>query len=157
MVLRGRLPKGDPMSLEANKELVRRLFDDILNGGNLELVDEVLAPNYLNHFGSMPPADRDTFKRLLPLYPASFPDVHMSIEDMLAEGDRVTVRFTMRGTHEAEFMGMPPTHKQISMSGMAFFRVADGRIVEEFINEDLLGMMQQLSGPAAGQEPAAAE
>jgi steroid delta-isomerase-like uncharacterized protein len=143
------------MSVGVNETLVRRLFDDVLNTGNVELVDDILAPGYLNHFGGMPPADRDTFKRLLPLYPASFANFHMDIEDLIAEGDRVTVRFTMHGTHEAEFMGVPPTHRQISMGGMAFFRIADGKIVEEYINEDLLGMMQQLTTPPTGPAPTA--
>ena len=134
-----------------NKELVRRFFEEIMNHGNVALVDEILAPNYTNHFGGMPPADRDTFKRLLPLYPAAFPDVHITLDDMIAEDDTVTVRFTLRGTQQGEFMGLPPTGRSVTMSGMALFHIANGQIVEEFVNEDTLGMMQQLTGPPAGE------
>ena len=143
------------MAVEDNKDIVRRFFDELMNKGNTAQVDEFLAPEFVNHFGGMGAADRETFRRLLPLYPAAFPDVHITIEDLVAEDDKVSARFTLRGTNQGAFMGMPPTGRQVTMSGMALFRLAGGKIVEEYVNEDTLGMMQQLTGPPPGQAPPA--
>lgn len=139
------------MGVEENKAIVRRFFDEVMNAHDAAAVDQILAPNFINHFAGMPPADRETVRRYLPMYPAAFPDVHTTLEEMLAEGDMVSVRFTLRGTHQGEFMGMPATGRSVTMSGMALFRLAGGQIVEEYVNEDTLGMMQQLTGPPPGQ------
>ncbi len=137
------------MSVEENKAIVRRFFDEIMNKGNAALIDELLAPNFTNHFGAMPPADREMVKRYLPMYPAAFPDVHTTVEDMMAEGDMVAVRFTLHGTHTGgAFMGIPPSGKSVTMGGMAVFHLAGGQIVAEYVNEHTMGRMQQLA-PAA--------
>ena len=75
---------------------------------------------------------------------AAFPDLHETVEDIFAEGDKVVTRFTMRGTHQGELMGIPPTGKQVTMTGMTIHRIVSGKIVEDWVVADFLGMMQQL-------------
>ena len=139
------------MAAADNRAVVQRFFDEVMNGHDASVIDQILAPEFMNHFGGMPPADRETFRRYLPLYPSAFPDVHTTVDDIVAEDDTVAVRFTLRGTHQGEFMGMPPTGRSVTMTGMGLFRLAGGQIVEEFVNEDTLGMIQQLTGPLEGQ------
>ena len=133
------------MSAEDNKALVRRFVDEVQSGGNIDLIDEVCSPGFVNH--SAPPgipADREGLKILTAMFRGAFPDSHFTIEDMVAEGDKVATRKTFHGTHGGDFMGMPPTGRVVSMGLIDIVRVSDGRVVEHWAMGDSLGMMQQL-------------
>jgi len=128
-----------------NKALVRRFVDEVQSGGNIDLIDEVCSPGFVNH--SAPPeipADREGLKILTAMFRGAFPDSHFTIEDMVAEGDKVVTRKTFHGTHEGEFMGMPPSGRAVSMGLIDIVRISDGRVVEHWSVGDSLGMMQQL-------------
>jgi predicted ester cyclase len=133
------------VSAEDNKALVRRFVDEVQSGGNIDLIDEVCSPGFVNH--SAPPgipADREGLKILTAMFRGAFPDSHFTIENMVAEGDKVATRKTFHGTHGGDFMGMPPTGRVVSMGLIDIVRVSDGRVVEHWAMGDSLGLMQQL-------------
>jgi len=135
---------GDP---EENKAILRRVVEEIFNQGNLDLVDELYATDYIYHIPPNPVHDTEGFRQMLAMYLIAFPDFHMTIEDIFAEGDKVVSRFTFTGTHKSEFMGIPPTEKQVKGTGIVINRFADGKIVEDWESLDFLGFMQQLTAP----------
>ena len=133
------------MSAEDNKALVRRFVDEVQSGGNTDLIDEICSPEFVNH--SAPPglpADREGIKILTTMFKGAFPDSYFSVEDMIAEGDEVVTRKTFHGTHEGEFMGIPPSGRTVNVSLIDVVRISDGRVVEHWSVGDNLGMMQQL-------------
>jgi steroid delta-isomerase-like uncharacterized protein len=138
---------------EQNKALLRRFFEEVWNEGNLDAIDEIMSPNFTNQTaqpGISP--DRDGVKQFVAAYRSAFPDVHMHVEDQVAEGDRVVTRFTGTGTHTGDLMGIPATGKEINVTGMGLHRVEGGQIVEGWTEADQMGMMQQLGVvPAPGQ------
>jgi steroid delta-isomerase-like uncharacterized protein len=132
------------MSAE-NKALVRRYVEEVLNNRNLTLIDELFAPTFIDHDSSMPEARGPAgVKRLTAIVHTSFPDLHFTIEDMVAEGDKVVYRYTVRGTHQKDFMGIAATGKQIRFTGIHIYRVGNGQLQEEWENWDTLGVMRQL-------------
>ena len=141
------------MSAEDNKALVRRFVDEVQSGGNIDLIDEVCSPGFVNH--SAPPgipADREGVKIVTAMFRGAFPDSYFTLEDMVAEGDKVATRKTFHGTHGGDFMGMPPTGRVVSMGLIDIVRVSDGRVVEHWAMGDSLGLMQQLGViPQTGQ------
>jgi steroid delta-isomerase-like uncharacterized protein len=133
------------MSAEANKVIVQRFFTDLFNHGNLDVADELVASTYINHN----PAPGETpglvgLKQFVMALRTAFPDIQFTIEDLIAEGDKVTSRWTATGTHQAEFAGIPATGKQIQITALNIHRVVDSKIQEGWLNWDALGMMQQL-------------
>jgi steroid delta-isomerase-like uncharacterized protein len=141
------------MSSEQNKNIVRRAFEEPWKG-NLEVVDELYASNYVGHDPSMPEPLRgpEGVKNFISTYRAAFPDARITVEQQLAEGDLVATRWTGRGTHEGELMGITPTGKQVTVSGLTITRLEGDKIVEAFLNWDTFGMMQQLDAvPALAQ------
>ncbi len=140
------------MSTDENKAIVRRFYEE-LNTGNLDIVGELLAATAVIHQSGTPgPMDRETFKQLGGLFFAAFPDARHELAEMIAEADQVATRFTFRGTHQGDLMGIPPTGKQVTVPGIALDRIAGGKIVERRIESDQLGLMQQLGViPAPGQ------
>jgi steroid delta-isomerase-like uncharacterized protein len=137
---------------EANKALVRRFTNEVMNRGNLRVVDEIVAPNAVNH-SSPPgfPAGTAGVKQMATMYRSAFPDVRITIEDLVAEGDRVAARWSATGTHRGELMGIPATGKRVTVTGIEINRIVDGKIVEHWESFDQLGMMQQLGVvPAPG-------
>lgn len=132
------------MSTE-NKALGRRFFDEY-NQGNLDAITtEVLAENVVVHQPGVPgPLDRDAYRQFGEMFRAAFPDLQIVVADEIAEGDTVVYRTIARGTHEGDLQGIPPTGKQVEISGISIIRVAGGRIVERWDQYDMLGMMQQL-------------
>jgi steroid delta-isomerase-like uncharacterized protein len=140
------------MSAE-NKALVRRYVEEVLNNRNLTLIDELFAPTFTDHDSSMPVAKGPAgVKRLAAIVHTSFPDLHFTIEDMVAEGDKVVYRYSVRGTHQNEFMGIATTGRRISFTGIHIYRVGDGQLQEEWENWDTLGVMRQL-GALPQMEP----
>lgn len=130
---------------EQNKAIVRRLYEEIWDKGNLAVLDELQAVDAVDHNRppGLPPG-REGVKQFFRMYLAAFPDVRMVIEDQVAEGDRVVTRWTATGTHKGELMGIPPTGKQVRVSGIDINRLEGGKIIESWGSSDQLGMMQQL-------------
>src|SRR5919201_2483348 len=140
-------PRRRPMSAEENKALVRRLYEECNKGkeAGIAVLDELVAPDYVWH--GAPPSvspDRAGWRQLRTAFYTAFPDLHATVEDLIAEGDKVAYRITGRGTHQGEFMGIPPTGKQIRWTGIEIDRIKDGKVVESWPNADNLGLMQQL-------------
>ena len=131
---------------EPNKAIVRRLIEELWNKGNLSLADELFAPNYEHHdastldFGRGPESE----KKRATLYRTAFPDLRLTIEDIIAEGETVMARWSCRGTHKGDLSGIAPTGKQINISGVTIARLANGKMAESWVNWDALGLMQQL-------------
>ncbi len=131
---------------EGNKRIFRRYFEEVLNAGNLDLIDALIAPNYVSHyptgydFGGGP----DDVKQIVTTVRTGFPNVHFTVEDVLAEGDRVVGRWTFRGTHHGDFMGIPPSGNSVSVVGIAIYRIVDDKIAEAWVAWDALGLMQQI-------------
>ena len=134
------------MSLEENKAITRRFLDEIFAGGNLELVDELFAPNFVLHDPSVPQEVRglEAMKQYITMYRTAYPDTHFTVEDQIAEGDEVVTRWTGQGTHQGELMGIAPTGNRVTVTGIEIDRISGGKIEETWVNYDALGMMQQL-------------
>ncbi len=141
------------MSIEENKAIELRFLEEVVNKGNLAVIDELCAANFVDHTalpGLAP--DREGYKQFFAMSRSALPDFHSTLEDMIAEGDKVAERFTGRGTHKGEWMGIAPTGKQVTIQGMAIHRITDGKIVENWANMDMLGVMVQLGVvPPPGQ------
>jgi steroid delta-isomerase-like uncharacterized protein len=132
------------LSADTNKEIVRRLGVEPWEG-NLGVIDELVAANYVGHDPAMPESKGPAgVKEFVSTYLAGFPDGKVTIEEQFAEGDLVASRWTGRGTHQGDLMGIPPTGKQVTVSGITISRVKNGKVVEEWSNWDTLGMLQQL-------------
>jgi len=130
---------------EENKTLVRRITDEIWNQGTLDVADEIIDASYVGHgFGVELPPGPEGYKQFVSIYRTAFPDLQFTTEDQVAEGDKVVTRWTARGTHKGELMGIPATGKQIVVTGIDIFRISSGKVVEEWVNWDALGVMQQL-------------
>jgi steroid delta-isomerase-like uncharacterized protein len=139
------------MSTEDNKAIVRRLYEEVFNQRRLALVDELCTTTHVFHNPPTTLHGREEFKQLLSVYLTAFPDARFTVEDELAEGDRVASRYTFRGTHQGELMGIPPTGKQVTVTGIILNRIAGGKVAEGWLNFDALGMLQQLGVvPAMG-------
>jgi steroid delta-isomerase-like uncharacterized protein len=136
-------------ALENNKELLRR-FMRAINEKRLDLFDELCGEDYIWHGEAGPTAlnevrGRENFKKAVAEFTDALPDLEVIIEDMVAEGDKVAVRITERGTHTgADFAGVQAAGKPVSWTCIGIYRVAQGRLVEEWFNEDSLGIMKQL-------------
>jgi steroid delta-isomerase-like uncharacterized protein len=141
------------MSAEENKATVRRFVDEVQSGGNIDAIDELCSPEFVNH--SAPPgvpSNCDGVKLVTAIFRQAFPDSYFTVEEMVAEGDKVATRKTFHGTHQGEFMGIPPTGQQVSIGLIDIVRIADGQVVEHWSMGDNLGMMQQLGViPQPGQ------
>jgi len=140
------------VSLEQNKALVRRFLDEVIGRGDLEAADGLCAADLAWHgVGVGELADLATFKRAVAPFLTAFPDLRVTAEDLLAEGDRVVARYTWRGTQRGEFFGIPATGRSVEVAGTSIYRLAGGKIVEEWWLEDMLGLMRQLGAiPAPG-------
>jgi steroid delta-isomerase-like uncharacterized protein len=133
------------MSVEENKDLSRRWLEGIWGKGNLATVDELAGAGFVWHWAPVGVAgDREGYKQFVRMNFAAVSDVSSVTEDIVAEGDKVASRWTWRATHKGEFMGVPPTGKQMTLTGMCINRIVDGKIVEEWGEMDMLGVMQQL-------------
>jgi len=133
------------MSTEESKALVRREYEQGVNKKDFDVRDGALASNYVGHFPGVPPIQGiEAFRQFTSGFFTAFPDLQTTIEDLIAEGDKVAVRQTWRGTHTGNFLGIPPTGKQVAFTSTEFYRVADGKLAEEWIELDMLGLLQQL-------------
>jgi SnoaL-like polyketide cyclase len=129
-----------------NKQIVRRLFNDLWNKGNLGVADEILASSYVRHdpaspdFGTGPEAE----KQLVTLYRSAFPDTVLTIDQMIDADKYVTTRYTASGTHRGELRGIKPTNRAVKVEGVIISRISRGRIAESWVVWDALGLTQQL-------------
>ena len=133
------------MSAEQNKSIVRRWVENGWTQGNLALIDEIYAPNFVQH--EPEPAlvnSAEALKHYVSAFRSALPDLQFTIGDLIADGDEVAWRFTATGTQRGALMGIPPTNKTASVTGIVIFRFAANRIVEGWVNFDTMGMMQQL-------------
>lgn len=132
------------MSVEENKAIERRIVDEVLNEGNLAVTDEVVAPNYIYHFPFMDVKGPEGCKQFATMMRAAFPDLHVTIDDIIGEGDMVAARATARGTHRGEFAGIAPTGKKVEIKEAVFVQFADGKAVEAWPYVDNLSVFKQL-------------
>lgn len=138
---------------EENKAVSRR-FHQAIGKGSVQALQAELAPNYVAHFPGIPgPLDAEGFKQLASVFGSAFPDSHFDIDDEFAVGDKVVTRWTYRAVHTGVFQGLPPTGKQVSMTGITILRIAGGKVVENSVELDQLGLLQQLGivPPPPGQ------
>jgi steroid delta-isomerase-like uncharacterized protein len=133
------------MTLEANKLLIRRHFDEIWNQRRLDVAEELVDPAYFSHF-PLPgqPSGIAGFRYAVEQLQASFPDLTITVEDLIAEGDKVVARVSARGTHQRPFRGIAPSGRVVRWNGIRIFRIAEGKIVEHWANWDDLCLLQQL-------------
>ena len=121
------------MTTEENRALVRRFVDEVQSAGNIDAIDELCSPEFVNHSApsGMPP-NREGVKQVTAMFRQAFPDAYFTVEDMIAEGDKVATRKTFHGTHRGEFMGVPQTGQRVSMGLIDIVRISEGRVVEHW-------------------------
>ena len=136
------------MSTEQNKAVMRRVFEEVLSKGNLAIIPDIIAPNYVFHspFG-MEIKGPEGFKKNVAVYRKAFPDLRAEIKDIIAEGDKVAVRYVMTGTFKGEMMGTAPTGKRLEITGAVFIRFERGKEVEASSHLDMLAWNRQLGIP----------
>jgi steroid delta-isomerase-like uncharacterized protein len=141
------------MSTENNKALARRWLEEVWNQDDLSLIDELIAPNYVLHDPSRPGLrGRTGIRESVAMFRTASPDLHFTIEDQIAEGDKVVTRYTIQGTHQGPLLGIAATGKQATLTGIDIYRIAESKIEEAWSNWDTLGMLQQLGAiPMPGQ------
>jgi len=140
--------KQGTSQLEDNKALVRRQHEQVWSKGNLAVVEEIYDPDFVCHFPVGPEwRGPEGVKKMVTRHRTAFPDWKERIEDIIVEGDKVVTRFISRGTHEGKFMGIPATGKKVRIVEVAIFRIADGKIAEQWSFLGLQGLRRQL-GPA---------
>jgi steroid delta-isomerase-like uncharacterized protein len=142
------------MSTDENKAIIRRMTEEFYNQGHIERADDFFADTYVHHDPASPQVrDRDGLKETVRAFRAGCPDLQITTDDLVAEGDQVTKRWTIHATHTRDLSGLPPTGKRIELSGLELFRLVDGKIVECWTAYDNLSLLQQL-GAIPTPEPA---
>ena len=133
------------MSAE-NKEIVRSLYEEVWNKRRLELVDEIISPSHALHDPNLSGSaiGPEAYKRQVTRFVTGFPDLRFRIDDAIAENDKIVVAWTISGTHNGEFMGIPATNKKVSFDGITINHIVNGKIMDSYISYDALGMIQQL-------------
>jgi len=129
------------MSLERNKAVIRSLFE-ALNEQNLTLLDKLVAPDYVDH--TLQIRGLESLKQYIPMLPKGFPDLRENIEDIIAEGDKVWIRFEVTGTHKGVYRGLPPTNKKFTIRAVSIYRIVDSKVVEREAIYDWLDFFKQL-------------
>jgi steroid delta-isomerase-like uncharacterized protein len=140
------------MDADEHKALLHRWID-AWHAGDVAAVDAFVTPDYVRHDPNVPEVrGREAEKQLMTMYLTAFPDLRFAVEDMVAEGDKVVTRLTARGTHRGELLGVPPTDRAIAITAVEIYRFDGGRIAEQWVIGDVLGLLQQLGAvPAPGQ------
>ncbi|MGH9843477.1 MAG: ester cyclase [Blastocatellia bacterium] len=133
-------------SAEENKANIRRVIEGLYSRGDLSVAEELYAANYIRHDPATPNVGTgvNAVKQVANTYRTAFPDLELTVEDIVAEGDKVLCRWSAHGTHLGELQGAAPTGKRFEITGLTLMQFADGQIVEEWANWDVLGMLQQL-------------
>ncbi len=137
-----------------NKAIVRRLYEEVWNKRRLELVDEIISPSHAIHDPTVSGSavGPEAYKRQVTRFITAFPDLRLTIEDMVGENEKLAVAWTISGTHKGEFMGIPATNKKVSVDGITINHIVNAKIMDSYISWDAWGAMQQLGVvPALGQ------
>ncbi len=141
------------MSEAENKTIARRFNEDVWGRGDEAALEELLAPDFIDH-GALPgqTPDREGHKQTLAAFRSAFPDLNVTTEDIIAEGDKVVSRWTARGTHHGELLGIAPTGNEVTFTGIDVLRIAEGKVVERWAEGNDLEVMQQIGAiPEPGQ------
>lgn len=144
---------ADPDREKMNKDVLRRLYNEFVNHGNVKAVEEIVSPDFVSDTNEL--RGIDAVKAIVLPLRVAFPDLRHTIDDLVAEGDRVAVRWTMEAAHRAPFLGIPATGKRVTLRAISIYRFQDGRVTELWAQVDRLGLMQQLGAvpqatPAGG-------
>ncbi|HOQ98650.1 MAG TPA: ester cyclase [Anaerolineae bacterium] len=133
------------MSMEKNQEIVRRFYEAVFNQGNTAAVEELVAPNFVDHspFPGQAP-DRAGLSQFVTTFRTPLPDLKVEVEDTISQGDKIAVRWKARATHKGTFLQIPSTGKQVTISGIDIMRIADGKIVEHWGYQDQLGFVKEI-------------
>jgi steroid delta-isomerase-like uncharacterized protein len=141
---------------EENKAIVLRHWEEVVSQGNMDVIDEIFAPNFVAHEADQDIRGPKGVRQFILMLRTAFPDLHVSVEDMLAEGDKVVQRWSGHGSHQGELMGLPPSGKRVSVAGITISRFEGGKVAEEWELYDMMGMMQQLGAIPSSTEQEAA-
>ena len=134
------------MSTEENKVLSRRIFEEAASQGNFAVIDEAIAPTFVYRASALPDTQGPAgLKEFFTGHRRAFTDIHYTIEEEVAEGEKVVVHWTITGTHQGELRDIPPTGKWVKVPGITIFRFANGHIVEGKAVWDALALLQQLA------------
>lgn len=131
---------------EANKAIVRRFVEEVYNGGNLDAIDELLSEDHTDHdpAAAATGGGREGARAMVQMFRSAFPDLHVELGELVADGDLVATTWTGTGTHQGELMGVAPTGRSVTVTGCGMDRIRDGVIVESWNNGDTLGMLMQI-------------
>ena len=129
---------------EQNKTLARRWFEDLFSRGDLDTANEILSADFVDHLPREEERGIEDLKHYVSSYRTAFPDIQDTVEEIVAEGDKVVVRWRSRGTHQGEFMGVAPTGREVAFTGMRLFCIAENKIAESWVNIDERGLQEQL-------------
>jgi steroid delta-isomerase-like uncharacterized protein len=132
------------LTAESNKRIMERWTTEFLPHGDAALAEELISPDIVMNFAGQQQHGRDTYLGIVAANSAAFPDLRWTVEDMVAEGDTVAVRYTMTGTHQGTFAGVAATGTAVRGESMTFYRLADGKLVEEHAQLDMLSLLQQM-------------
>ncbi len=142
------VPPGESAA-EANKDVARTYFNEILNNGNLDAIGNVIAPDFVLHFPLFPRPIRgqEAFKNFVTNLRTAFPDIHYTIDREAGDQDKAAIRWKLTATHQGEYLGIPPRNAAVNLQGVNIFRLQDGQIVEAWVNENDLGLIEQIRPP----------
>jgi steroid delta-isomerase-like uncharacterized protein len=129
------------MSVQENKALVRRMTEEFWNTGNMDVVEDFFSADLVSH-GATGDMDLAQFKQSAEAYFAGFPDLHITTDDLIAEGDQVVKRWTAHVTHTGEYLGVPATGNKITVTGLEVYRIKDGKICENWLSMDAVALLQ---------------
>ncbi|MFD1513219.1 ester cyclase [Halomarina rubra] len=141
------------VTTRTNKEHIERFNREVFNGRNYDRIDELVTEDFVQH-GAPGAGDihgREAMKEYMMMLHSGFSDLESTVEAMVAEGDYVATRYTYRGTHDGEYMGIPPTDRPAEISGMVLSRVEDGKTAETWVEADMLGLLQQVGVVQMGE------
>jgi steroid delta-isomerase-like uncharacterized protein len=146
----GVIPAPSAATPEENQAIARRFFHDLISGGNLDQISELISPELVMHLPLLPNPVRgqDGLKRFITTFRHAFPDIRYALEREMSDGNMAAIRWTMTATHQAEFQGVPASGNVVHLQGVHIFRFCDGQIAEIWINENDLGLMEQLRTPS---------
>lgn len=134
-------------SMDSNKETIRKLYEECLNPGKLELLGQFISPDYEGIYGTKGP---DGYREIISQLKQGFPDIKWTVEDLLAEGNKVVIRWTWHGTNTGSLMGLAPSNKPVDDFGIVIYELEDGLITRAWVQTDRLGILQQIGAVSAG-------
>jgi steroid delta-isomerase-like uncharacterized protein len=156
-MMEGNMSDGQCCAADRNKAVVRRLVEEVVNRGNTDHLNELVAADHVGHDPLGDHYGPEGMRIVVVEYRTAFPDLAVTIEDLFAEGDTVSWRFTLRGTHAGPFMGIPPTGREVAASGIAIDRLVDvGQIVESWCSLNALDLLRQVGATPMVRQPAEA-